>query len=85
MVITPVAFLAPLEGRCTDPWWTADPSLGSDHWGRSKRTTENVQHIQLLTEQTGTVVTLQIRIREVLGSNSGRDAGYPNRVFRGFP
>jgi hypothetical protein len=61
--------------------------LGSealDHWGRSKHKIENVQYKQLRTEQIGTAVTLQILIREVLGSNSDRDTGYPDRGFRGF-
>jgi hypothetical protein len=38
-----------------------------------------VHHI----EQVGVAVTLQTRIRKVLGSNIGRDTGYPE-TFRGF-
>jgi hypothetical protein len=32
-------------------------------------------------KQAGVEVKLQLRIREVFGSNTGEDTGYPNYVF----
>jgi hypothetical protein len=43
--------------------------------------TNNTRLYMFKTEQVGLAVTLLIRIREVLGSNPGRDISYLHRGF----